>query len=65
MRAPLPKYGIYVPVRVCDGCYHDLGGVLHGKELTRSYGVSNCIPYLGHINAALRPHLSSNSLIDG
>ena len=53
MRAPLLKYGIYVQLRVCDSCYHHLGGVFHGEELTRSYGVSNCIPYLGRIDAAL------------
>jgi FYVE zinc finger len=27
---PLPSIGITVPVRVCDRCYHDLGGVLTG-----------------------------------
>lgn len=29
-RIPLPTIGVTVPVRVCDRCYNDLGGVLTG-----------------------------------
>jgi len=38
---PLPEYGITVPVRICDSCYHDMGAVLGGCRsdgvMTRSF----------------------------
>jgi FYVE zinc finger len=33
---PLPSIGVTVPVRVCDRCYHDLGGVLTGRAPMRN-----------------------------
>ena len=45
-RVPLPEYGIHLCVRVCDGCYYELGtrgGDLNGEDhaLTRSYTEEN------------------------
>lgn len=31
-RIPLPTIGLSVPVRVCDRCYNDLGGILTGHS---------------------------------
>ena len=31
-RIPLPSIGLTVPVRVCDRCYNDIGGVLTGEH---------------------------------
>jgi len=39
-RMPLPTIGISLPVRVCDRCYNDIGGVLTGQTgeaLTSSF----------------------------
>jgi len=33
-RMPLPTIGIALPVRVCDRCYNDIGGVLTGQTGT-------------------------------
>lgn len=32
-RIPLPTIGLSVPVRVCDRCYNDLGGILTGHSV--------------------------------
>ncbi|CAB9523288.1 Sn1-specific diacylglycerol lipase [Seminavis robusta] len=34
-KMPLPSIGVTVPVRVCDRCYNDLGGVLTGTAAMR------------------------------
>ena len=28
-RVALPRYGIDVPVRICDRCYYNLSGIMH------------------------------------
>ena len=41
-RIPLPSLGLFVPVRVCDRCYNDLGGVFTGAlPMTNSLSEEN------------------------